>query len=134
MLFQTTKSIIFKLGATKQLGEIMKKAGCKRVMIVTDKGIENAGLLTDGLASLKEQGIHVTIYNDVKPDPSEENIMDATFQAIDADCDGFIGFGGGSSMDVAKVVAYLTKNENRHETLDDIKGVNVMTGQRLPLV
>jgi alcohol dehydrogenase class IV len=49
----------------------MKKAGCRRVMIVTDKGIENAGLLDDGLASLKESGINVTIFNGVKPDPPE---------------------------------------------------------------
>jgi alcohol dehydrogenase len=37
-------------------------------------------------------------------------------------------------MDVVKVVSYLSKKENRHETLEDIKGVNNMTGQRYPLV
>lgn len=109
MLFQTSKSIIFRLGATQELGQIMARAGCKKVMIVTQKEIENAGLLADGLASLKAANIPVNVFNKTESNPSEENVMEATATAIDEGCDGFIGFGGGSSMDVAKVVSYLSK-------------------------
>ena len=54
MLFQTTKNILFELGATRKLGEIFAKESCRRVMLVTDKGIQKAGLLDEGLQSLKE--------------------------------------------------------------------------------
>ena len=96
----------------------MVKESCKRVCIVTDVGIRNAGLLEDGLASLKAAGIETIIFDGVVPDPLEQNIYDATKMCIDNDVDGIIGFGGGSSMDVAKVVAYLTKKENHGTTLD----------------
>ena len=134
MLFQTSKNILFKLGATKQLGEIMVKERCKHVCIVTDKGIRNAGLIDDGVASLKAAGVEVTIFDEVVPDPLESNIYDGTKLCIDNGVDGIIGFGGGSSMDVAKVIAYLTKEENHGTKLDDIYGVGVAPGGRIPLV
>lgn len=56
----------------------MAKEGCKRVCIVTDKGIKNAGLLEDGLTSLKAAGIDAMVFDGVVPDPLEANIYDAT--------------------------------------------------------
>jgi len=110
----------------------MVQEGCKRVMVVTDRGIENAGLLGDGLKSLREAGIDVTIYKDVVPDPTEKNVYDATMQAEAQGIDGVIGFGGGSSMDVAKLVAYMKKNSGTK--LDDIYGVGNAPKSRLPLI
>ena len=111
MLFQTSKNILFKLGATKQLGEIMVKERCKHVCIVTDKGIRNAGLLDDGVASLKAAGVEVTIFDEVVPDPLESNIYDGTKLCIDNGVDGIIGFGGGSSMDVLKLLLTSPKKK-----------------------
>ena len=101
-------------------------------MLVTDKGIEKAGLLEEGTNSLKESNIEVTVYNEVEQDPPEKNVLDATQQAIENKCDSVIGFGGGSAMDVAKVTAYMANNTTTK--LKDIYGVNQMKGERLPLV
>jgi alcohol dehydrogenase class IV len=49
----------------------MVKEGCKRVCIVTDAGIRKAGLLEDGLASLKAAGVETMIFDGVVPDPLE---------------------------------------------------------------
>ena len=64
------------------------------------------------MKSLKDANIDVTIYKDVVQDPTEQNVHDSTAQAIEHKVDGVIGFGGGSSMDVAKVTAYMTKNRD----------------------
>lgn len=74
------------------------------------------------------------IFDGVVPDPLESNIYDATNLCIENKVDGVIGFGGGSSMDVAKLVAYLTKEENHGTKLDDIYGVGVAQGGRIPLI
>jgi len=71
MLFQTTKSIISKIGATKELGSLFKKLSLKNVLIVTDEGVIKFNLMKDALESLQNDGVNVTIYDGVKPDPPE---------------------------------------------------------------
>ena len=107
MLFQTTKNILFETGSTRKLGSILSKEGLKRVLIVTDAGLVKAGVMDDALKSLKESGVEAHVFSDVVPDPTEKNARDATELAINHKVDSVVGFGGGSSMDIAKIAAYL---------------------------
>ena len=130
-IFQTTGTIISEPGATSRLGEIATGAGMRKVLLVTDPGIAKVGLLDKALAGLNSADLDVAVFSEVKPEPPVANVMDALQMAKDFDADGVIGFGGGSSMDVAKLVAFLSCSS---QTLPEIYGVGLAKGKRLPLI
>ena len=129
--FATTAQLVMAPGASEQLGEQARALGMSRVMLVTDPGIVQAGLIDAGVAALKQAGIEVITYTEIVADPPESVVLEALAVANDAGVDGVIGLGGGSSMDAAKLVAVLAKGE---QTLSDIYGVGNITSSRLPLI
>lgn len=130
--FATVKTIISGLGSCqKQLGAAAKSLAMSRVVIVTDKGIVASGMIELALASLHDAGIESVVYTDVVADPSEIIIEKALAFAREQKVDGVIGLGGGSSMDVAKIVALLAYSS---QTLAQVYGVANATGVRLPLI
>jgi alcohol dehydrogenase class IV len=129
--FQTTRQIVSEPGSAAQLGAILKGLGAARVLIVTDAGIVKLNLLEAALASLGEAGIASEICADVVADPPEAMVLAAVERGRQHRADGVLGFGGGSSMDTAKLVAFLLKSE---QTLGEIYGIGVCKGGRLPLV
>jgi alcohol dehydrogenase class IV len=130
-VFQSTKSILVEPGSSSRIGELVKALGCKSVLMVTDPGVKGAGLLQAGLKGLQQSGVAVTLFTDVEADPPVHVIDAAVKMAKDANVDGVVSIGGGSSMDVAKLVALLAVGK---EKLDDIYGVGMAKGPRLPLV
>lgn len=130
-VFQSTKSILVEPGCSSRIGELVKALGCKSVLLVTDAGVKAAGLLQAGLHGLEQHGVAVTLFTDVEADPPVHVIDAAVKLAIDAKVDGVVSIGGGSSMDVAKLVALLAMGR---EKLADIYGVGIAKGPRLPLV
>src|SRR6056297_2978748 len=119
-IFQTTRCIINEIGATKRLGEIAAELGISRAFLVSDEGIVKARLLEKAVAGLRAGGVEVSVFSEVLADPPESNILDAFEQARAFKADGVVGFGGGSSMDVAKLVSFLMKSK---QSLPDIYGV-----------
>ena len=130
-VFQSTKSILVEPGCSSRIGELVKALGCKSVLLVTDPGVKSAGLLQAGLHGLEQQGVAVTLFTDVEADPPVHVINAAVKLAMEAKVDGVVSIGGGSSMDVAKLVALLAVGQ---EKLADIYGVGIAKGPRLPLV
>ena len=130
-IFNAPKQIICEPNSTAQLGDICLRIIGKRVLIVTDSGIIGAGLLQPVFELLMQAGVTPFVFDKVVADPAESIVLAATEQAVAEQVDGVIGFGGGSSMDVAKLVALLAKGE---ESLQDIYGVNRVKGRRLPLI
>ena len=131
--FDTVKQIICAVGARHQLGEYCIQLGLTHVLLVTDAGIVQYQLHHDALASLKRHNIAYTIYDQVQADPPDHVILSAVDVAISQNVDGVIGYGGGSSMDVAKLIAILA-NPQQNQQLHDMYGVGNITGQRLPLI
>jgi alcohol dehydrogenase len=80
---------------------------------------------------LVRHGMQVAVFAEVVADPPEQVVLDAVAAARRHDADLVIGFGGGSSMDVAKLVAVLAAST---QALADIYGIGKVTGTRLPLV
>ncbi|MES2599632.1 MAG: iron-containing alcohol dehydrogenase [Pseudomonadota bacterium] len=130
-VFQSTKSILVEPGSSSRIGELVRSLGCTSVLLVSDPGVKGAGLLRAGLQGLEQQGVAVTLFTDVQADPPVHVIDAAVKIAVDAKVDGVVSIGGGSSMDVAKLVALLAVGQ---EKLDDIYGVGMVKGRRLPLV
>ena len=129
--FNTSRSVRFGASLILQLGEMTRsEIGC-RVLLVTDTGILATGLVDQVQVILANAGVDVTVFSDVVADPPEAVVLAATEAAKVADVDAVIGFGGGSSLDVAKLVAVLAMD---NQSLKDIYGVGNITGGRLPLI
>ncbi|GGC50296.1 iron-containing alcohol dehydrogenase [Chelatococcus reniformis] len=129
--FNTAKSIVFGPGTIGQIGDIAKAQLGQRVIVVTDPGIIGAHLLEPAVDALKAAGVAFTVYDRVVADPPESIVLEAVAAARTFGATGVIGYGGGSSMDTAKLVALLACGE---EALADIYGVGNVKGARLPLV
>lgn len=130
--FSTVKTIINELGCChRQLGTVATSLAITRALIVTDAGIVQSGMIEPALASLTAVGITNVVYTDVVADPPEAVVQRAIAFAREQKIDGVIGLGGGSSMDVAKVIALLSKST---QTLQEVYGIGNARGTRWPLI
>ncbi|USD23297.1 iron-containing alcohol dehydrogenase [Microbulbifer variabilis] len=128
--FNTTKSIINGPGGLNKISEICDQLNITKLLVVTDQGIVNCGLVK----KLKEQ-LHskfaTIIFDGVSADPKEQIVLSAVALAKQHNVDGVIGFGGGSSMDTAKVVAVMMDS---NQPLEQLYGLERVQGGRVPLV
>lgn len=129
--FTTTRSLVCEPGASHNLASHVQSLGIRRPFLVTDRGVLATGILQPALDSLAGAGLELAVFADVVADPPEAVVLDALAQARAHHCDGVIGFGGGSPMDTAKLVALLTTGE---QSLQQVYGVGNATGKRLPLI
>jgi alcohol dehydrogenase class IV len=98
-------NVIFGLGASSRAGELLADRGVKKVMAVYDEGVFKAGLVTPILERISAAGIEVVSFDKVNPDPQDVVVEECAGLANQENVDGFIGIGGGSSMDTAKIAA-----------------------------
>lgn len=131
--FSTTKTIVCEAGAARLLAESCRAAGAGRVLLVTDAGILNAGLLDGVLPGFDRSDLRLGIFDRVEADPSSATVEAAVHAARALGAEMIVGFGGGSAMDVAKVVAVLAHPDCR-QSLDELYGVGSICGPRLPLL
>jgi len=131
--FSTVPTILSAPGATKELGQELRLRypNIRRVLLVTDQGFLRTGLTEAPLESLKAAMFHVKQFADVLADPPEHIIQEALAAAREHQTELVIGLGGGSSMDVAKLVAVLTASS---QSLAEIYGIGNARGTRLPLI
>lgn len=128
--FATAPQIIAGPGCIARLSELKTRLG-SRILVISDEGVVKAGLVQPAITSLSGGGAEISIFTGVVADPPEAIVHAAVAQAIGFGATGVLGIGGGSSLDVAKLVALLAKSG---EALGNIYGVGNVTGQRLPLV
>jgi alcohol dehydrogenase len=131
--FSTVANIISELGAAGRLGEHIAERfpNARRALLVTDPGFLKTGLVDAPAASLRTAGLAVEVYSDVVADPPEVVVLEAVGAARAFQADIVIGLGGGSSMDVAKLIAVLTDSD---QPISTIYGIGNVRGPRLPLV
>ena len=102
--------LYFGAGAFKELHKI-KMPGKKALVVTTSgKSIKRFGYLAELEKQLKEQNVEFSLFDKILPNPTKDSIMEAASQAKAEDCDFVIGFGGGSPMDSAKVIALMATN------------------------
>ncbi|MFS0596342.1 hydroxyacid-oxoacid transhydrogenase [Peribacillus frigoritolerans] len=131
--FYSTERIVFGNGAIGQLDSILQRLKAKNILLVTDPGIKNAGI-ADRISSLLEHANYETvIYDQVVPEPPVDSAIDCyEFAKSQMDIDAVIGLGGGSSIDMAKIVALLVAHGGH--PLDYYGGENQVPGPIAPLV
>ena len=129
--FNTVARVVSAAGAALNLPDHCAALRVERPLLVTDPGLIQIGLVQPVIAALESAGLQVTLFDQVREDPPEATVEAAAEQAREAGVDGVIAVGGGSSMDVAKVVAALVGGD---QTLQAMYGVDQVSGTRLPLI
>ena len=131
--FSTVATLLSEPGLARRLGEVITERfpGVRRPLIVTDAGFLRTGLLDLPRLSLEQNGKSAIVFSEVLADPPESVVLAAVDAARRMEADLVIGFGGGSSMDVAKLVAVLAPSP---QLLPEIYGIGKVSGKRLPLI
>lgn len=127
--FRTAPRIVCEAGSASALTQYLQDLGISKPLFVTDPGLMQIGLAPPLIEAVRASGMDAVVFDQVREDPPESVVQDAV--ALGTGCDGVVGFGGGSSMDVAKVVAALMGST---QPLQDMYGVEQVTGGRLPLI
>lgn len=131
--FQTVQNIISGIGSIQQLSSYLKEHDYQHALLVTDPGLAQHQLHLPVLEQFEHAGIRYHVYTDVIADPPEHQVLEAVDFARTQGADVIIGFGGGSSMDVAKILAILA-HPQQLQKIQDLYGVNQAKAPRLPLI
>ena len=123
--------VIFGRGAVDRLGEVARELGGRRALVVTDKGLKQAGHEERAVGSLRAAGIDVALFDDVTPNPTTDDVDRALEVASRERIDLLVGLGGGSSLDCAKGVNFLFTNGGR---MEDYRGLGKAKLPFLPLI
>ena len=129
--FQTVPLVESGLGKISILSDVCNQLNIKKPLIITDQGLFKLGFVEEIEKNLSIKNISPCVYNRVKADPPESNIFEAVNLFQNHKADGVIGFGGGSSMDVAKAVSYFSIN---NVNIKECYGVNNLKNNRCPLI
>lgn len=129
--FLLPTKILVKKGIRHETGELLAKENYKKILIITDKGIKNAGLLDDISESISSSGLEYEEFSDVKPNPRNDDCDNAAEQFRKKNIDAILAVGGGSVMDTAKALSILLTHEGK---IVDFEGSFTIQNETLPVI
>jgi len=103
VITMSSASIKYGFGATREVGFDMRELGVKRVMVVTDQNLVEKEPVKITMKALEEEGLEAVLYSSTCIEPTDASLREAIDFAKKGSFNGFVGVGGGSSMDTAKV-------------------------------
>ncbi len=129
---QLTQRVIYGENCIEKLAEYTIALGGSRVLIVTDPGIQEAGILNKAKTALNSEKIPCYVFSDVDPNPTTKHVDAAVqYAKTNLPIDLIIGLGGGSAMDTAKGANFLLTNQGK---MEDYWGTNKATKPMLPSI
>ena len=129
--FSPRTRIVYGIDSIDRLGALTRELGLQRVLLVTDAGLVACGHAEHARQSLETAGVTVTVYDRVRENPTTRDVDECLTVAREAEIDGFVGLGGGSSLDTAKGANFLLTNGG---AMLDYWGVGKASKPMLPLV
>ncbi len=129
--FHSAGQLVFGRGSIAQLGKFVARRKLPRVLVVSDRRLEAAGIVDRVLSPLRAAGIEPVLFAEGQAEPSVAVAEAAIDAGRDARPDGIVGLGGGSNMDLAKVAAIVLAHGGRPS---DYFGFDRVPGPVLPLV
>ena len=129
--FFSPNRILFGFDAVEGVAAEVKQLGGKKVFIVTDPGVVEAGLIETIKAPLDSEGITFSVYDQVEPEPPARSVEQCTQYLKKENCDLIIGVGGGSSLDVAKGASILATNKG---SILNFCGMDLVPNRGLPKI
>lgn len=129
--FATNSKIYFQPGSIQRLGEEVKALRGRKVLLVTDKGVRNSGVLTRAVESLEKEALSHVVFDEVEPNPSVETAQKGYALMKEKGCDTLAAVGGGSPIDTAKAIGIQATNP---EPLLKYEGANKVANPLPPLI
>ena len=114
--------LFYGADALKDLAPAIQKRGLKSLLLVTDPGLVQIGLGDTVKSSLTSSGLNIEIFDNVHPNPIEEDVTTGVEMYKSGGFDGIIALGGGSAMDVAKTIRFMAVHEPPLAQYDDALG------------
>jgi len=131
-MFSSVPNILCELGSSLKVGGLIKKLGGDNILVVTDPGLRKLGLTDRVVEGVESAGLKCSVYDQVKEDPPETIIKEIIEKCKMSGVNGIVGVGGGSSMDAAKLAAFMCGDTK--QSINDVYGVDLTLGRRLPLI
>jgi 4-hydroxybutyrate dehydrogenase len=126
--------VLFGAGTAALTGEELSRLGVRRPLVVTDPGVLRAGLVDGVSQSLSAAGLTAAVFGDVEGNPTEANVESACRAYAEHGADAVVGVGGGSALDVGKLVAVRARVSLPWEELDDTRNGGIHIPESLPPV
>jgi alcohol dehydrogenase len=118
-------------GASKAVGDYLKKLGAKKALIVTDQGMKKFGTADSIKQCIEEAGLQAVIFAGAEPNPTDLNVADGVQAYKDNGCDSIVSLGGGSSHDCGKAVGIVSTNGGK---IHDYKGIDTVPKPMPPFI
>ncbi len=129
--FSIPPTVITGAGASEKVGEQAKRLGATNALIITDPGIAKIGYADQIAKHLHNNGIASSIFSDVTPDPTLQNVTDGLNQYLAENCDIIVSIGGGSAIDCGKGIAIKLTNDGEFA---DYMGVDKIPNPGAPSI
>ena len=129
--FNTAGQLVFGRNAVDQIGDRVRQMGARRVLLVTDQTLLDAGLVDRVSAPLRAADVTVEVFAGGSPEPPLHAVNDAIAAARDCGAEVLLGLGGGSNMDIAKAAAVVLTHGG---AVKDYAGDQVVPGPVFPLI
>ncbi|HMT13698.1 MAG TPA: iron-containing alcohol dehydrogenase, partial [Aestuariivirga sp.] len=113
-------AIKYGAGRIRELADFCRASGMERPLLVTDPGLAAMPMVKAIVDDVKKAGLHIAIFADVRPNPVESNILDGVKAYKAGKHDGVIAFGGGSGLDIGKMIALMHGQSISVFDLEDI--------------
>ena len=129
--FKVPQDIVFGVGSLKRLPELLEKSGSKKMMVVSDRGLEKLGVVQKVLDIVEAEGIETVSFLDILPNPTVDMVNAATKVYKESGATSIVALGGGSPMDVAKAVGVLARYGG---SITEYEGAHLVPGAIEPII
>ncbi|NKB54527.1 MAG: iron-containing alcohol dehydrogenase [Rhizobiaceae bacterium] len=113
-------AIRFGAGRIKEIGEACAAAGIRKPLLVTDRGLADLDIAQDTLNLMDGAGLGRALFSEVDPNPNDKNVEAGLTVYREGDHDGVIAFGGGSGLDLGKMIAFMARQTRPLWDFEDV--------------
>ena len=131
--FVLNETSYFGKGAREELAGEIQKRGFKKVFLVSDKSLVEAGVTAKVEEVLNKAGVPYDLYDEIKPNPTIKNVLDGVQACKDSKADLIVAVGGGSSIDTAKGISIVMTNPDRAD-IKSLNGASDTVNRGMPLI
>ena len=131
--FVLNETSYFGRGAREELATEIKNRGFKKVFLVSDKSLVEAGVCSKVEEVLNNAGVPYDLYDEIKPNPTIKNVLDGVDACKKSKADLIVAVGGGSSIDTAKGISIVMTNPERAD-IKSLNGASNTINRGMPLI